>query len=117
MTTSVLFWVVGNTLPDSEWQFQMLARLVSVLSFLNYATWTGQRGVIGALDFVAVHVSVLVFLLRLRGRNPVFLLNVLGVFATFLAWRTKRKASDQLLVHVIALFNLFLFGTLVRVKS
>ena len=112
MTTSVLFWVVGNTLPDSEWLLRELAKLVSVLSFLNYATWTGTRHAIGVLDFVAVHASVLIFLFRLSGKSPAFLVNLVGVVATFVAWRNKSVASDQILVHFIALFNLWMFGFL-----
>lgn len=116
MATSVLFWVVGSTLPDSESHLRLLAKVVSVLSCLNYATWTGNRGIIGILDFVAVHVSVLVFLVGLRGRSPAFVANFVGIVATFVAWRNKRKASDQILVHFIALFNLFMFGVMASVK-
>lgn len=116
MVTSVLFWVVGTTLPDSESHLRLLSKVVSVLSFLNYATWTGKRGVIGTLDYIAVHTSVCVFLFGLSGRRPVFLLNVLGVLATYVAWRRKENASGQILVHGIALFNLFLFGVLANLK-
>jgi hypothetical protein len=116
MGTSVLFWVVGTTLPESESALRTLAKVVSVLSFLNYATWTGERHFIGVLDFVAVHVSVLTFVISLRGRPPAFLANVVGVIATFVAWRTKRKASDQILVHAFALFNLWMFGVMASLK-
>jgi len=116
MTTSVLFWVVGTTLPESESTLRILAKVVAVLSFLNYATWTGERHIIGVLDYIAVHLSVLVFLISLHGRPPAFLANVVGVIATFVAWRNKRKGSDQILVHAIALFNLWMFGIMASVK-
>ena len=117
MTTSVLFWVVGNTLPDSESTFRFMSKIVAVLSFLNYATWTGKRHIVGILDFVAVHASVLFFLMTLIGRRSVFLVNVVGVVATFFAWKQKRTASDQIFVHLIALFNLWVFGVLASLKA
>jgi hypothetical protein len=116
MGTSVLFWVVGNTLPPSEELLRFFARLVSVLSFLNYFTWTGTRHIVGVADFVAVHLSVLVFLWKLQGRSSAFLANVVGVVATFVAWRAKSKASDQVYVHLIALFNLWAFGVLAHAQ-
>jgi hypothetical protein len=116
MSTSVLFWVVGNTLPDSEALLRSLSKLVAVLSFLNYATWTGKRHIVGVLDFIAVHASVAVFLLSLIGRPAPFLANVVGVVATYFAWRNRRQKSDQILVHLIALFNLFVFGLMARHK-
>jgi len=116
MGTSVLFWVVGNTLPPSEGTLRFFARLVSVLSFLNYFTWTGTRHIVGVADFLAVHASVLVFLWQLRERPAAFLMNMVGVVATFVAWRTKSKASDQVFVHLMALFNLWAFGVLAHAQ-
>ena len=112
MGTSVLFWVVGSTLPKSEPMLCFFAKLVSVLSFLNYMTWTGRRHIVGVLDYIAVHSSVLYFLWTLRGRGPVFFANVFGVGATFVAWKSKKKAKHQVIVHLIALLNLYLFGVL-----
>jgi len=117
MTTSVLFWVVGDTLPDSEWLLRALSKVVAVLSFLNYATWTGTRHIVGVLDFAAVHASVLVFLFSLIGRPTAFVANLVGVVATFVAWRNKSRASDQIFVHLIALFNLWMFGIMASLKS
>lgn len=114
MATSVLFWIVGSTLPDSEWLLRLFAKAVAVLSFFNYATWTGKRHVIGVLDFIAVHLSVLIFCFKLWGRSPAFVANVVGIVATFVAWRSKTEAKDQVLVHLIALFNLFMFGVMVK---
>lgn len=117
MATSILFWIVGSTLPPSEPVLRAFAKIVSVLSFLNYATWTGKRHLIGVLDFVAVHLSVVVFVWMLRNRSPVFWVNVLGVLVTFFAWKSKTQAWQQLFVHVIALFNLWLFGRLATWKA
>lgn len=114
MTTSILFWVVGNTLPDSEWLLRLMSKTVAVLSFFNYATWTGQRGVIGTFDILAVHFSVLVFCFKLWGRSPAFAANVVGIVATFVLWKSKREAKEQILVHLIGLFNLFMFGLMVK---
>jgi hypothetical protein len=114
MTTSVLFWVVGNTLPDSEWLLKLFSKIVAVLSFLNYATWTGRRHAIGVLDYIAVHLSVIIFCFKLWGRSPAVVANVVGIVATYTAWRNKRQAKDQVFVHLIALFNLFAFGMMVK---
>jgi hypothetical protein len=114
MSTSLLFWIVGNTLPDSEAVLRVLSKVVAVLSFLNYASWTGKRHLVGVLDFIAVHTSVAVFLVSLLGRPLPFLANVVGVVATYFAWRNRRQKSDQICVHLIALFNLFVFGLMAK---
>jgi hypothetical protein len=114
--TSILFWVVGNTLPESESVLRFMSKLVSVLSIANYATWTGERGWIGFFDYIAVHVSVVIFCFRIWGKPSFFLANWFGVLCTFYAWKGKTRAEQQLLVHLIALFNIFLFGILLQYK-
>lgn len=114
--TSVLFWIVGNTLPESETILKFMSKVVSILSLLNYATWTGQRGWIGFLDYIAVHLSVLIFMFRLLGKSPEFLVNWFGIICTYYAWKTKSRAEGQLVVHGLALFNIFLFGIFLQKK-
>lgn len=117
MFTSILFWFVADTLPDSENFFKICAKIVSVLSFFNYATWTGTRGIIGTVDFVAVHFSAACFILRLFSKPFAFSSNLFMSFATWYAWKHKTNAEGQLAVHVIALINLFMFGLMCRAKS
>lgn len=116
ISTSVLFWVVGNTLPESESVLKFFSKIVSLLSILNYITWDGRRGWIGILDYIAVHISVILFMFRLLGKPSHYIVNWLGILATFLLWKTKTKPEGQLLVHLMALLNVFLYGMFLKTK-
>lgn len=115
--TSILFWVVGNTLPESEYILKLFSKIVSVLSILNYTTWNGQRGIIGTLDFLAVHISVIIFMFRLLGKPSHFMIHWLGILITFILWKTKTKAEGQLWVHLIALFNIYIYGMFLKMMK
>ena len=111
MCTSVLFALVAQFLQHTL--LQWIGVVVSILSFANYAFYTGVFTIISLIDMIAVFASGLLFviisILNLS-KSILYSINVILAALTFRLYRHRINPDDQVYVHLMSLGNMLLFG-------